>query len=257
MAAGSLMRSGICISKYSELEFTKTKIGSQMLKDSDPKQFSVSLKSGFKGSKMVVSDHIGSVHNLSLLNKSSTNFFAKAQSPNCISKSMRCKHNITEIHSAQELVDTLLNAGDKLVVIDFYSPGCGGCRALHPKICQIADLNQNANFLKVNYEELKVMCTSLNIPVLPFFRLYRGAQGRLCSFSCTNATIKKFKDALEKHGTDRCSLGPAKGLEEGELSRLASNKQISLDFSPMKYEKALHHLFQTNMEGYTSSIIQR
>ncbi|KAI3876463.1 hypothetical protein MKX03_030280 [Papaver bracteatum] len=262
MAAGSLIRSGICISKHSELEFTKTNIGSQILKDSDPKQISVSLKSGFRGSKMVVSDHMGSVHNLSQLNKSSTNFFAKAQSPNCISKSMRwwektLKHNITEIHSAQELVDTLLNAGDKLVVIDFYSPGCGGCRALHPKICQIADLNQNAIFLKVNYEELKVMCTSLNIPVLPFFRFYRGAEGRLCSFSCTNATIKKFKDAIEKHGTDRCSLGPAKGLEEAELLRLASNKQISLNFSPMKYEKALHHLFETNMEDYTSWIIQK
>ncbi|RZC58589.1 hypothetical protein C5167_005887 [Papaver somniferum] len=255
MDAGSLIRSGICISKYSELESTKTNIGTQRLKDSYPKQLSVPLKSEFKGSKMVVSDHI-------LLNKSSTNFFAEAQSSNSISKSMRwwektLKHNIIKIHSAQELVDTLLNAGDKLVVIDFYSPGCGGCRALHPKICQIADLNQNAIFLKVNYEELSVMCTSLNIPVLPFFRFYRGAEGRLCSFSCTNATIKKFKDALEKHGTDRCSLGPAKGLEEAELLRLASNKEISFNSSPTKYEKALHHLFETNMEDYTSSIIQR
>ncbi|XP_026383609.1 thioredoxin-like 1-1, chloroplastic [Papaver somniferum] len=218
MDAGSLIRSGICISKYSELEFTKTNIGSQRLKDSDPKQFSVSLKSGFKG------------------------------------MTSNCRHNPL---TAQELVDKLLSAGDKLVVIDFYSPGCGGCRALHPKICQIADLNQNAIFLKVNYEELGVMCTSLNTPVLPFFRFYRGAEGTLCSFSCTNATIKKFKDALEKHGTDRCSLGPAKGLEEAELLRLASNKQISLNFPPMNYEEALHNLFETKLEDFTSSIIQR
>lgn len=40
-----------------------------------------------------------------------------------------------EIHSAQELVDTLANAGDRLVIVDFYSPGCGGCKALHPKVC--------------------------------------------------------------------------------------------------------------------------
>lgn len=39
-----------------------------------------------------------------------------------------------EIHSAQELVDTLSNAGDKLVIVDFYSPACGGCKSLHPKV---------------------------------------------------------------------------------------------------------------------------
>lgn len=40
-----------------------------------------------------------------------------------------------EIHSAQELVHSLVNAGDSLLVVDFYSPGCGGCKALHPKVC--------------------------------------------------------------------------------------------------------------------------
>lgn len=125
-----------------------------------------------------------------------------------------------EIHSAQELVDTLANAGDRLVIVDFYFPGCGGCKALHPKvcimyvilivfcfffylfwiiiclliflkwqICQLAESNQSAIFLKVNYEEHKSMCHSLHIHVLPFFRFYRGAEGRVCSFSCTNATV--------------------------------------------------------------------
>jgi hypothetical protein len=34
------------------------------------------------------------------------------------------------------------------------------------------------------------MCYTLNIHVLPFFRFYRGAEGRVCSFSCTNATVR-------------------------------------------------------------------
>uniref|UniRef100_A0A0D9VTJ8 Thioredoxin domain-containing protein n=1 Tax=Leersia perrieri TaxID=77586 RepID=A0A0D9VTJ8_9ORYZ len=96
--------------------------------------------------------------------------------------------NMREVESAQDLVDSLTNAGDKLVVVDFFSPGCGGCRALHPKICQIAEQNPDVLFLQVNYEEHKSMCYSLHVHVLPFFRFYRGAQGRLCSFSCTNAT---------------------------------------------------------------------
>ena len=145
--------------------------------------------------------------------------------------------NMREVTSAQDLVDSLLNAGDKLVVVDFFSPGCGGCKALHPKvlfftplvadsqispitvhdfnhfydlvnigssgsdvcfyflgyvvlqICQLAEMNPDVQFLQVNYEDHKSMCYSLNVHVLPFFRFYRGAHGRLCQFSCTNATV--------------------------------------------------------------------
>ncbi|XVF42474.1 hypothetical protein PTKIN_Ptkin01aG0365900 [Pterospermum kingtungense] len=140
--------------------------------------------------------------------------------------------NMREVTSAQDLVDSLLNAGDKLAVVDFFSPGCGGCKALHPKICQLAEMNPDVQFLQVNYEEHKSMCYSLNVHVLPFFRFYRGAQGRVCSFSCTNATIKKFKDALAKHKPDRCSLGPAKGLEEEELLALAANRDLSFNYTP-------------------------
>ncbi|CAN7096855.1 unnamed protein product [Brassica rapa subsp. narinosa] len=142
------------------------------------------------------------------------------------------KENMREISSAQELVDSLTNAGDKLVVVDFFSPGCGGCKALHPKICQLAEQNPDVQFLQVNYEEHKSMCYSLGVHVLPFFRFYRGAHGRVCSFSCTNATIKKFRDALAKHSPDRCSLGPTKGLEEKELVALAANKELNFSYTP-------------------------
>lgn len=138
--------------------------------------------------------------------------------------------NMREVQSAQDLADTLLNAGDKLVVVDFFSPGCGGCRALHPKIAQFAERNPEVLFLQVNYEQHKSMCYSLHVHVLPFFRFYRGAQGRVSSFSCTNATIKKFKDALAKHSPDRCSLGPARGLEESELMALASNRDLEFTY---------------------------
>ncbi|PWA52338.1 thioredoxin-like 1-1 protein [Artemisia annua] len=140
--------------------------------------------------------------------------------------------NMKEIEGAEDLVESLSSAGDKLVVVDFFSPGCGGCKALHPKICQLAEMNPDVQFLQVNYEDHKSMCYSLNVHVLPFFRFYRGAEGRLCSFSCTNATIKKFKDALAKHSPDRCSLGPPKGLEEKELVALGANRDLSFVYTP-------------------------
>ncbi|KAH6830636.1 atypical CYS HIS rich thioredoxin 5 [Perilla frutescens var. hirtella] len=157
-----------------------------------------------------------------------------AQISNCTDKTLRwweqsLHPNMIEIQSAQELVDSLLNAGERLVVLDFYSPGCGGCRTLHPKICQLAEMDPNALFLQINYENHKEMCYALNIHVLPFFRFYKGAEGKACSFSCTNATVKKFKDALGKHGTSSRRLGSAKGMDESELSALASRGLISRD----------------------------
>ncbi|GFZ07729.1 atypical CYS HIS rich thioredoxin 5 [Actinidia rufa] len=115
--------------------------------------------------------------------KAPANFSIKAQSSICVSQAMRwwektLKPNMKEINSSQELVDSLLIAGDRLAIVDFYSPGCGGCKALHPK-------------------------------------------------------IKKFKDALAKHGTERCHLGPAKGLDESELLSLASIGEISTINMPL------------------------
>ncbi|CAN4096891.1 unnamed protein product [Withania somnifera] len=160
--------------------------------------------------------------------------------------------NMKEVTSAQDLVDSLLSAGDKLVVVDFFSPGCGGCKALHPKMCQLAEMNPEVQFLQVNYEEHKSMCYSLNVHVLPFFRFYRGAEGRVCSFSCTNATITKFKDALAKYGTDRCTLGPPKGLEEKELLALAANKDLSFNYTPKTEEEYVPLTSQKDVEGRTS-----
>lgn len=211
----------------------------------------------FKGKSLFDSDPKGSsVWNV----KGPGRFSVKAQASICIGRAQRwwekaLKPNMVEIHSPQELVDSLVAAGDRLAIVDFYSPGCGGCRALHPKICQLAEQNPNAIFLKVNYEELKSMCHSLHIHVLPFFRFYRGAEGRLCSFSCTNATIKKFKDALAKYGVaDRCCSGAAKGLDESELLKLASAGLMTLD-SPvksMKKELRVNDIVMNNTDSFVS-----
>uniref|UniRef100_A0A1D1ZKW2 Thioredoxin-like 1-1, chloroplastic n=1 Tax=Anthurium amnicola TaxID=1678845 RepID=A0A1D1ZKW2_9ARAE len=188
----------------------------------------------FKGGQLVFRDAQAGRDTWAAGDRADLSVHAQASSI-CVPRSMRwwekgVMPNMVEIGSAQELVDSLLNAGDRLVVVDFYSPGCGGCKSLHPKICQFAETNPDAQFLKVNYEEHKSLCYSLNVHVLPFFRFYRGSQGRVCSFSCTNATIKKFKDALAKHGAERRSLGPAKGLQESELLKLASNRDLHFKY---------------------------
>ncbi|XP_062019861.1 thioredoxin-like 1-2, chloroplastic isoform X1 [Rosa rugosa] len=66
----------------------------------------------------------------------------------------------------------------------------GGGGEYVPQICQLAEQIPVAIFLKVNYEELNAMCHGLHIHVIPFFRFYRGAEGRVRSFGCTIAAQK-------------------------------------------------------------------
>ncbi|EOA28944.1 hypothetical protein CARUB_v10025194mg [Capsella rubella] len=77
------------------------------------------------------------------------------------------------VTSTEDLVGSLLNARDNLVVVNFFSPSCGGCKP----ICKIAEKNPEVEFLQVNYEEHRSLCQSLNVRVLPFFRFYRGSSG--------------------------------------------------------------------------------
>ncbi|KAK9208768.1 hypothetical protein WN944_001128 [Citrus x changshan-huyou] len=151
--------------------------------------------------------------------------------------------NMIDIHSTQEFLEALSQAGDRLVIVEFY----GTCIHFHAKLiktevieykrngetahgdaidlhfvlyawllCRTAEEHPEIVFLKVNFDENKPMCKSLNVKVLPYFHFYRGAHGQLESFSCSLAKFQKIKEAIALHNTDRCSIGPPKGV--GDLS---------------------------------------
>ncbi|KAG5243448.1 hypothetical protein OIU77_030537 [Salix suchowensis] len=124
--------------------------------------------------------------------------------------------NMIDVHSTDEFLSALSQAGDRLVIVEFYGTWCASCRALFPKLCRTAEDHPEILFLKVNFDENKPMCKSLNVKVLPYFHFYRGAHGQLESYSCSLAKFQKIKDSIEMHNTARCSIGPPKGV--GELS---------------------------------------
>ncbi|KAL6846281.1 hypothetical protein ACP4OV_023729 [Aristida adscensionis] len=126
------------------------------------------------------------------------------------------KANMKNIKSHEDLDEQLLLAGDNFTVVHFFSPSCAACKALHSKVHQFAGMNPGLLFLMVNYDEHKEICKRLNVHVLPLFRFYRGAEGRICSFSCTISTIHKFKDSLKRHGVQTESFAAEKGFEESE-----------------------------------------
>lgn len=110
--------------------------------------------------------------------------------------------NMIDIYSAEEFLDSLSKAGDRLVIVDFYGTWCASCRTLFPKLCMLAEEHPEILFLKVNFDENKSLCKSLNVKVLPFFQFYRGANGLVDSFSCSLAKLQKLKDAISTHNPE-------------------------------------------------------
>lgn len=137
--------------------------------------------------------------------------------------------NMVDIHSTQEFLSALSQAGDKLVIVEFYGTWCASCRALFPKLCKTAGEHPEILFLKVNFDENKPMCKSLNVRVLPYFHFYRGADGQLEAFSCSLAKFQKIKDAILMHNTDRCSIGPPKGVGDLSLEPSSAPKEKSVE----------------------------
>ncbi|PKI58663.1 hypothetical protein CRG98_020929 [Punica granatum] len=127
-----------------------------------------------------------------------------------------------DIHSTQEFLSALGQAGDRLVIVEFYGTWCASCRALFPKLCRTAQEHPEILFLKVNFDENKPMCKNLNVKVLPYFHFYRGADGQLESFSCSLAKFQKIKDGIQQHSTARCSIGPPRGVGDLNLEPAAS-----------------------------------
>ncbi|CAD5190720.1 unnamed protein product [Musa acuminata subsp. malaccensis] len=125
--------------------------------------------------------------------------------------------NMIDVHSTEEFIHALSEAGDKLVIVEFYGTWCASCRALYPKLCRTVEEHPNILFIKVNFDENKPMCKRLNVRVLPYFHFYRGADGLLESFSCSLAKFQKIKDAIAMHNTDRCSIGPPTGVGDIDL----------------------------------------
>ena len=123
--------------------------------------------------------------------------------------------NVKDCDGMDAFLGELRNAGDNLVVVDFYARWCGACRALYPKLCKLAAENPDCVFLKVEFDDNKDMCRSMGVKVLPFFHMYRGKDGKVASFSASVSKVHRLRDALAEHGGD---AGRGAGHESGKES---------------------------------------
>ena len=73
---------------------------------------------------------------------------------------------------------------------------------------QLIGQRSDVQFLKVDFDANKAMCRTLGVKVLPYFHMYRGADGRVASFSASLSKVQRLRDALDQYGAPRCTVGP-------------------------------------------------
>ncbi|XP_067012450.1 thioredoxin-2-like [Anabrus simplex] len=97
------------------------------------------------------------------------------------------------VKDKRDFISKLDDAGDHLVVVDFYATWCGPCKMIAPKFDELADEYPEVTFLKVDVDECEDLAVEYEISAMPTFVFIRNKK-KLESFS--GANTNKLQAAL-------------------------------------------------------------
>ena len=111
--------------------------------------------------------------------------------------------NVVNVESEKHLKSLVMSEKD--VVVDFFSPGCLGCKAMWPKVKKLAHQNPEIIFAKVNTmdEGLMKIADGLKVQKLPWFLLFSCGEmvasltANLSTFDVLRAEIASLKECTE------------------------------------------------------------
>lgn len=82
--------------------------------------------------------------------------------------------SITAVESLDEFKAKLAEAGDKLVVVDFFATWCGPCKMIAPKLEAMAQKLSNVVFIKVDVDEAEDVAAEYAISAMPTFKFFKN-----------------------------------------------------------------------------------
>ncbi|GAU91764.1 hypothetical protein RvY_03960 [Ramazzottius varieornatus] len=83
---------------------------------------------------------------------------------------------VKHLRSDEQFAPELSNAGEKLVVVDFFAAWCGPCRIVAPHFEALSTQYTNVVFLKVNVEEMTETTAIYGVRAMPTFLFFKQGQ---------------------------------------------------------------------------------
>lgn len=104
---------------------------------------------------------------------------------------------VHQVKSKSELEAKFVEAGDKLVVIDFFATWCGPCKRIAPLLDEISKKYEDSlMFLKVDVDEVEDLVGEYSIQVMPTF-VFKRRGAHLDTLAGSNED--KLKEMIERH----------------------------------------------------------
>jgi len=103
---------------------------------------------------------------------------------------------ITKLDSKASFDEFLKNAGDALVVVDFFAEWCGPCKMIAPKVKKFANDYTDVYFAKVDVDENDETAEAEGVSAMPTFKFYKN--GKKVD-ELTGANEKKLEELIKKH----------------------------------------------------------